>query len=282
MWSPASSREWSKKRKMSSGLIGMLKRQFPHLPLKMRQAGMPEEPEEFLKKILMMSFYMSAALSILLGAILTSMGTSPVIFVILFPALLVVMVLYLVNMPDVYILRRKNEMEREIVFMGRFLILEIEAGIPIYNALKNIAMNYEHTGKFFNWIDMGTPIEDALNEAIVICPSPNMVRILWQIVNTIKTGTNIKISLISVLDQITREQAIALKEYGKKLNPLAMMYMVIAIIFPSLGVTVMVIVTAFMSLNITLTTLLVFAGVIGGIQLMFFSIIKAQRPAVDI
>ncbi len=271
---------------MSSSLVTTLKHQFPLLPLKLKQAGMNDEPDEFIKKILTVSAFMSIGALIVIGGVLNALGASPLLIIMTCPIIFTLMFMYMMNMPDMYALKRQREMDREIVFMGRYLILQLEAGIPIYNAMKNIAMNYEHSGKFFkeilDWIDMGTPMEDALNEGIVISPSPNMVRILWQILNTIKTGSDIKVSLINVLDQITREQTIALKEYGKKLNPLAMMYMVMAIIFPSLGVTILVIISAFLSINMNLIALLVLAGMLGFMQFMFFNIIRSQRPAVDL
>ena len=267
-------------------VIILLKRGYPLLPLQLRQAGMPDEPEEFLQKTLKIALIGSFAATFLLGMVLTSLGSSAVVFLIIFPLSFLVLFSYFMKMPILYIARRKDEIEREIVYMGRYLILELEAGISIYVAMKNIAGSYEHIGKFFKEIvdrvDMGTSMEEALNEAILLSPSPNMVRILWQILNTIKTGSDIKVSLNNVLEQITREQMILIKEYGKKLNPLAMMYMIIAIIFPSLGVTVMVIITAFLNIQVDFTSLAFIALFIGFTQFIFYTMIKSMRPAIDL
>lgn len=271
---------------MTSSLVILLKRRYPLLPLMLRQAAMPDEPEEFLQKTLMTGLIGSLAVTFLFGAVLTSLGSSAVVFLLIFPISFLFLFSYFMKMPSMYIARRKAEIEREIVFMGRYLILELDAGIPVYAAMKNIAANYEYIGKFFkeiiDKIDMGTPIEDALNEAILMSPSPNMVRILWQVLNAIKTGSDIKGSLDSVLNQIVREQMILVKEYGKKLNPLAMMYMIMAIIFPSLGVTVMVIITAFLNIQMNFTVLACVAGFIGFMQFMFYTMIKSMRPAIDL
>lgn len=271
---------------MTSSLIILLKRRYPLLPLMLRQAAMPDEPEEFLQKTLMVALIGSFAVTFLFGAVLTSLGSSAVVFLVLFPISFLLLFSYFMKMPTAYIARRKANIEREIVYMGRYLILELEAGIPVYVAMKNIAANYEHIGPFFKEIvdrvDMGTSMEEALNEAILMSPSPNMVRILWQVLNAIKTGSDIKGALNNVLDQIVREQMIMVKEYGKKLNPLAMMYMIMAIIFPSLGVTVLVIITAFLNIQMDFTFLAVIAGFIGFIQFMFYSMIKSMRPAIDL
>jgi flagellar protein FlaJ len=106
--------------------------------------------------------------------------------------------------------------------------------------------------------------------------------VLWQILNSLRTGADISKSLSNILDQIAREQIIEVKEYGRKLNPLAMFFMVVAIILPSLGITMFIVLTTFISVNIDLAALLAIALVLGFIQFMFFSMIKSSRPAVEL
>ena len=129
---------------------------------------------------------------------------------------------------------------------------------------------------------MGTSLEEALNETIKTNPSYQLRKVLWQIVNSLKTGSDIVISLKAVIDSIVREQVIAVEEYGKKLNPLAMFYMVIGIIIPTLGVTMLVVLSTFISIKIDLTILIIISLGIAFLQLMFLSIIKSSRPAVEI
>ena len=127
-------------------------------------------------------------------------------------------------------------------------------------------------------VDFGTAMEDALNEVIATTPSPNLRRVLWQILNSFKTGSNVTGSLNVVLDQIGREQQITIKEYGKKLNPIAMFYMMIAIIVPSLGITMLSVLASFLGWNISLGILIVIVILIGFVQFMFLAIIKSSRP----
>ncbi|MBS3164585.1 type II secretion system F family protein [Candidatus Woesearchaeota archaeon] len=271
---------------MASGFIGTMSRRMPLLPLKLRQAGLTDSPEEFLRKSFIMALYGSIALAVVVALIGGAFGMDIILAFFLWPLLFIMIFGYAVKIPEVYTARRRKDIEKEIVFMGRYLILELEAGIPVYNAMKNISKSYEHIGKYFKEIldkvDTGTPMEDALNEAIMISPSPSVVRILWQILNSLKTGSDVTISLVNVLDQITREQIIQIKEYGKKLNPMAMMYMVIAIIFPSLGVTIFLVISSFFSLNVTFSWLFAMSVFIGIMQFMFYSMIKSQRPAVEL
>jgi flagellar protein FlaJ len=150
----------------------------------------------------------------------------------------------------------------------------------------NVSKNYEIIGGYFKEIvdkvSMGTSMEDAINETIESAPSSNLTKVLWQILNSLRTGADISKSLSNILDQIAREQIIEVKEYGRKLNPLAMFFMVVAIILPSLGITMFIVLTTFISVNIDLAALLAIALVLGFIQFMFFSMIKSSRPAVEL
>ena len=128
---------------------------------------------------------------------------------------------------------------------------------------------------------LGTALEDAINDVLLNSPSPTLRRILWQLLNSMKTGSDVAPALSSVIEQIVKEQDIAVKEYGKKLNPLAMFYMMIAVIAPSLGIVMLVVLATFVGFSLSLTVLLAIAGLIGFVQLMFMTIMKSSRPPIS-
>jgi pilus assembly protein TadC len=255
----------------------------PGLSMKLKQAGMADTEAEFVKKTIFSAFYLTTGLIVALALILSKVDVSVVFMIFLFPLLFVMMFFYFIKFPDVRILRLQREVDREIVYAGRFLVIELESGIPVYEAFKHVAINYPVVGKYFSNIvediDMGTTIDDALNKSVEIAPSSNLRRILWQIINSMTTGADVAMSLDSVIEQIVREQKIELNEYGRKLNPLAMFYMIVAVILPSIGVTMFVIMVSFLSIKMTLGTLLMVAGLMGFIQFMFYTVVKSSRPA---
>jgi flagellar protein FlaJ len=156
----------------------------------------------------------------------------------------------------------------------------------MYTAFQNIAHNYEHVGRYFGEIvrrvDLGTPMEEAINEAVQLAPSNDLRRIYWQILNSLKTGSEVSSALGSVIDQIVREQEIAVKEYGRKLNPMAMFYMMIAIIVPSLGTIMLLVLATFIGMELGFLVFGVIIGLSILVQLFFLITIKSQRPPVDI
>ena len=235
----------------------------------------------------MASFFISFGLCILfIGGMLKSFGQSPFIAIYIFPFCFILMFNYFLKVPDVKIRKKQIGISKEIIFSTRFLMIEVESGVPVYDAFNNVAKVYPTIGSYFrkiiDQINMGTSMEDAINETIELIPSPNLRKILWQVLNSITTGADVTNALDSVLEQIIDEQKIAVEEYGRKLNPLAMFYMLIAVIMPSLGSTMLIIFSSFVGFKLGLIELLTMAGLLTFMQFMFYGLIKSSRPAVDI
>ena len=189
------------------------------------------------------------------------------------------------NYPTARIIRAQKDINMEVVYAGRFLLIELESGMPVYNAFVNVAKNYKTIGKHFqnivDKVNLGTDMEAAIDEEANVVPSQNVKKMFWQILNSIRTGANISGALTTVIDQIVREQQVEVQEYGRKLNPMAMFYMIVAVIFPTLGVTMLIVLSSFMKFRMTLSILLLLAGLIAFVQFMFLSLVKFSRPPIE-
>jgi pilus assembly protein TadC len=267
---------------MTSRIFKKLARQFPEIGVRLKQAEITDSPEKFMRKTFLTAVYMSVGLFIVLFMLL---GKSDLkIWVLLSPPVLFILFFfYFLKLPDVIMLRKERELNQDIVFAARFLLIELESGVPLYDAFRHVKDNYERMGKPFSEIvrnvDYGTPMEEAIGIIVETTPSKNFRKMLWQILNSIITGTDLSISLKSVIDQIVREQSIELKEYGRKLNPLAMFYMMLAVILPSIGITLLVVFASFVSIQLTLGFFILLALGLAFLQFMFFSMIKQMRPS---
>ncbi len=258
---------------------------FPGLKMKLKQAGMEDKAEDFIKKTFISAFYMTTGLVVALFLVLAKLDVLKGVLFFIVPIVFFVMFFYMIRLPDVKISKKEKEISKEIVFAGRFLIIELESGVPLYNAMINVSKNYEIIGRYFKEItdkvDFGTSMEDALNEAVEFIPSNDFRKILWQIINSIRTGSNVAKSLYSAMEQITKDQITEVNKYGKKLNPLAMFYMIIAVILPSLGITMLIILSSFIQFELSLTILIALAGFLGFVQFMFIAMVKFSRPAIE-
>lgn len=270
---------------MTNALFQIIARSLPNLKHNLKKAGINYKPDEFIKRTFLSAFYMTTGLAVSLVLILAKFDVLKGIMLIFIPILFFILFSYMLKLPEVKISKKEKGISREIVFAGRHLIIELESGVPLYNALVNVSKNYEVIGLYFkeitNKIDLGTSMEDALTEAVEYIPSDEFRRLLWQILNSVRTGSNISKSLSSVLEQITREQIIEVNKYSRKLNPFAMFYMIIAVILPSLGITMLVVLSSFIDFELNLTIFLIIAGFLAFVQFMFLSMIKFSRPAID-
>lgn len=253
----------------------------PELKFRITIARIHLSPEEYVKKLFLNSFFIG-----LLLCIVVFFFTKNPYYFFLTPILMILVFLWLVQYPTIRAYKLAREIDKEIVYAGRFLVIEMESGMTLYDAMNNLAKNYEKIGAFFREIvekiDLGSSIEDAINDSINLSPSRYFKRILWQVLNSIKTGADISSSLKIVLDQIVREQNVEITEYGRRLNPLAMFYMIFTIILPSLGTLMFIVLNTIIGIQITLSLLLTIAGIVGFIQFLFLAIIKQGRPSVEI
>ncbi len=263
------------------GLYKFLMSFDPNLKDKLKIIRSKEKPEDYIKKTVFSTIYFSLAF----GLIIFMFTKNPINF-LWFIFFLPIFFFYFLKRVDVKIKKIEREISKEVVFATRFLIIELESGINLFEALKGVAQNYEAIGSYFkdivDKIEFGTPMEEALKEAIEYSPSEDMRRVLWQILNSLTTGGNIADALRTIVDQIVREKQIMVKEYGRKLSPLAMFYMTATIILPTIGTLLLTVFAIFLGMKLTLSFFLAIAFFVAFIQIMFLQIITHSRPPVEI
>jgi len=253
----------------------------PELRQTLRLARMPDTPEYYLKKTMNVGMILAFALTMVVFGFTKSPSA-----LIAFPIVFILASAYAYRYAAYRVQKEAKLIDQELVYATRYLLIQLESGIPLYSTFENLARNYEHVGKYFAEINekmnLGTPLQDALNEAVENSPSDNLRKVLWQILNSLRVGSEVTMAIQGVLEQVVREQKIAVVEYGRKLNPMAMMYMMAAIIVPSLGVAMLVVLATFIGLQLSLSALLILAGMLLFIQFMFLAVIRSQRPAVEL
>ena len=88
------------------------------------------------------------------------------------------------------------------------------------NALIEGSQSYGVSSKYFKEIvddiNLGTPIEKALDNAVKYSPSEKFRKILFQINTALKVGIDVAIPLNNVIEEITEEQLTEIRRYGKK------------------------------------------------------------------
>lgn len=183
--------------------------------------------------------------------------------------------------------RRVREIEKNLMPALQDMLIQLNSGIPLFNILLNISRgDYGEISHEFDEavkeINAGRSQIDALEDIAVKNPSILFRRVIWQLVNGMKEGADISTLVVEVIRSVNDEQLIQIQRYGGQLSPLALFYMLIAIIAPSLGVTFIIILSSFIALSGLATKIVFYVLLVITIffQIMFLGMIKTRRPTL--
>ncbi|MDP3764887.1 MAG: type II secretion system F family protein [Nanoarchaeota archaeon] len=182
--------------------------------------------------------------------------------------------------------QREREINKEVIFVGRYLLVKLYSGRPLLNALIETAGSRGIAPKYIKEIvddiDTGSTIEEALNNAMIFSPSDKLRRILFHVNNALQLGINVTKPLESVIEELTREEELEIKKYGKKLNTLVIFYMLTAVILPSLGVAMFIVLASFINIPLSPGDLFIFIFFIVILEFIFMTFFKSIRPMVNL
>jgi flagellar protein FlaJ len=220
--------------------------------------------------IVFMRIGLSLPISILLGAM---MGI----------AIFYVSLHNFLNFPKQKGLRAVKLIDRDIMFAARDIIISLRSGMPLFNAITMVSSGYGEASKEFakivQKVQLGTSLSDAIDEVLGVSRSTSFKRLMLQASVSIKTGADIVAALQSIIDELSQERMIEMRRYGQRFNAIAMFYMLFGIIFPSMGIAVVTIMTTFVSI-FTVTPIILDAVLVGilFLQIIFLQLIRSSRP----
>ncbi|MBR9692568.1 hypothetical protein GOV07_01410 [Candidatus Woesearchaeota archaeon] len=263
-----------------------LARKDPELKRKLMMAKIEKEPEEYIRTMFMSALWMALAIGLAYFLFSGAFGLNPFGAIIAFIGAFYLVYKLSIRSVDVKIRKIAKDIDREVLFAGRFLLVKLHAGRPLIVALTEASKSYGVANKYFKEIvhdiDLGTPLEEALEKASRYSPSEKFRRILFQITNALRIGVDVTNYLEALLEEISNEQLIEIQRYGKKLNGLTMFYMLFSIVIPSLGITLFITIVSMVSANFDLSFFLFLAFCILMLEFFFITVFKSIRPTVNI
>jgi pilus assembly protein TadC len=189
---------------------------------------------------------------------------------------------YLMRYPKFVALRRIKKLDKDLLDSLQHILIEIKSGVPLFNSLIGITEGYGEVSDEFKIvvkeINAGIPEIKALERASLRNPSLHFRRSLWQITNAMKAGSNVASALESIVDTLTQEQIIGIRKYGQELGPFTLIYMLIAVIMPTLGITFLIILSSFAGITFPDSMFPLILLVLGIFQYFYMGIIKTKRP----
>ncbi len=189
--------------------------------------------------------------------------------------------------PKLHAFKRVKTIDKDLLPFLENMLIQMNSGVPLFNILVSISENDYGTisreiGEAVKEINAGKPAVQALDEIARRNPSMFFRRALWQIVNGLKTGTDLTVVIKDIIDSLAESQLTQIEKYGSQLKPMAMFYLLFAIILPSLGTTFIILLSSFIAVS-DFATKMIFGGLFVLVlffQFMFLGIIKNRRPSL--
>ncbi|MEM0470670.1 MAG: type II secretion system F family protein [Candidatus Anstonellales archaeon] len=243
----------------------------------------------YINRALFLSFVYSVMTTIVLMAIIFLSGLTMVemlipLFVLI--ALLTFLLWYLVNIKEVDVRMElyRKAVDYEIGFLLKHMVVLLRAGIPPYNIFLLTSRGYGKSSEIMERIARkiaaGIPVSKALREEAEDVPSNYMKFVLLQIASAIDSGADLAKILEELEKQITNEKVNEYRRFGYRLNPLMLMYMLIAIIIPTLMLPIMIIILSFTgrASDLNVIHLVLLLMVVGMVQYLFYKYISFSKP----
>lgn len=270
------------------GFGEMMEKMFPQLDFYLQQSQMSFEKREWLGLSFFVSLVYSSVLFVALTLLMfTLRGILPLAIGVGFAGALAIgtaIFFYFSFYPRLVVKKKVRDIESNIPYVLNHLLVEVRSGVTMFNAMSSlIAGKYgrlsDEFAKVVTEINTGKSEADALENMAVNNPSLYLRRVIWQMVNALKSGADIGMTLKEIVDNVTSEQKTSIKKYGSELNPLSLFYMMLVVIFPTLGIVFMLVMFSFIGVAFSMELLLL--GVLGLLvlmQVMFVGLIKNKRP----
>ena len=179
---------------------------------------------------------------------------------------------------------RGKEVEKDMLFAARDMIVSMRSGLPLFNAMLTVSSGYGAASvefkKIIDRVQLGEPIEQAIEEVSEKSESTTFKRIMLQASASLKVGADVVATIQEVINDVSAERVIELRRYGQRLNAIAMFYMLFGIIFPSMGLAVASIMSTFIAVfPVDDNTLIMAAFGIVFLQFVFLKMVTSARPA---
>ncbi|MDD5163024.1 MAG: type II secretion system F family protein [Candidatus ainarchaeum sp.] len=276
-------------RRFSQPLVPLamkIKGIFPNLELQLQQARMEFQIREYLAMMLFLAGFYFIWLGALFTIVLTKVTPNFLLLGFTIAAIMALAVFIQFSMyPTMQIRKRQRELEKNLLFALRTLLIEIKSGVSLFDAMQMIAKsNYGELSKEFakavDEINTGTPYDEVFQKLATNNPSEYFRKALWQLVNGMKAGGDISSIIKETVKSAARDQRIAINMYSSQLRILSLAYMMIGVIAPALGLTFLIILGSFPAIKID--EMMFWALLIGItiMQFMYIGIIKSRRPTI--
>ncbi|UCD02728.1 MAG: type II secretion system F family protein, partial [Candidatus Aenigmatarchaeota archaeon] len=219
---------------------------FPSLEWDLEQSDINKEPREWVSIALVSAgfyFFLLFGVMIFITSVAGMFGPQAIGVSFLVGFSIATASFFYINMyPKLTAKKKIRNLDENLPHALHHLLIQIRSGVPLFNCLVSISKSgYGHLSKEFeravNEINTGKSEVETMEVLARENPSLYFRRVMWQLVNALKSGADVGDTIKEIVDNLAVEQMMSIKKYGAQLNPIAMLYMVFCVIMPTLGIT---------------------------------------------
>lgn len=269
------------------GISERLKILFPKLSLDLKYSEMSISDRDYLGMCLIASSMIFVFFFIFIFLILSRFEFEGILIYALVVSVIITLFIFIqqISYPRLLVAKRVRSIEQNLMPALQNILIQINSGVPLFDTLVNISFGGygEISNEFKKAVKRIAAGEDEISSLEELAAKNSSVffrRSIWQLANGMKAGSDISNVLKSVIENLGEEQLISIQKYGAQLNPLAMFYMLMAVIMPALGITFIIVLSSFIALSEEVTKIIFYflSGFVIFFQIMFIGLIRARRP----
>lgn len=269
------------------GLGRLLAKMQPQLGATLSRIEIEVEPEEYAAGSFISSFIYALLFFVLAVALMMGRGADDPFLPSIGVGIGIWAVFFLLHMvyPTIILKKIAIKESRDLLFALREIMMSVKSGVPLFSAVRNVGnADYGYISQDFLWvtqqIEGGMPEREAMKNLAIKTESEYLKRALWQMVNALESGAAMGDAVTGIVESAEEYIYRDIKNYSSNLNFLILMYMLVAVVVPSLGVTFMVLLSAFGDLGVSVASVLTLLLLSALVQLAMIGYMSTTRPEI--
>jgi flagellar protein FlaJ len=273
-------------------IVDALERALPDLPVDLKKTDLGTKPHDYLtvamvNTIIFFLIFYGLFAALLIRVSETQMAQALTVSIAYAAGVALLVLLLFLRYPKIIAGKKSESIDTYLIFALKEMLLQISSGISLYNAIVNLSkQNYGSVSKEFGLVardvNAGMPLFKALEQLADRNASIILRRTVWQLNNAQRAGSSLQGAMRAIIDDATADKRTRIHDFSQELNLWGLLYMTFAVAVPSIGLTMMIILSTFGSSGIGKTFFIVFIAGCFVMQMALIGFIQTRRPVVSV
>lgn len=178
------------------------------------------------------------------------------------------------------------DVDRTLVYGLKEMVLQADSGGNLFESMVALSEgNYGALSREFDIavrrINTGMSISKALELMVKRTRSTYFKKAIWQLINSVNTGSELKTTITPIIKELDAFQKSQIQNYARELNLWSLMYMMFSVAIPTIGSTMLVVLSVFADFGVTEGFFMMFVGINLLVQMGLIFFVKSRRPNVS-